>query len=88
MIDRKDDNGKALNAIRAVRASALNAINDIDKGDGRIERRFIPAGFDADGYFGPSEETYRDPDADEMVTLLEDFVAATEKFAARTGRRR
>lgn len=67
--------------IRIVRTSAQAALRLIANNDGKIETRRIPAGVGPEGYYGPREERFRDPDADEMEAALRAFLDATAKFA-------
>lgn len=85
MSDRSRDTGDALTKIRNVRGQALDAIAAIGTGDS--ESRHIDAHMDDDGeYVKGYFQHFRDPDADEMVSLLQDFVDKTAKFA-RKGKR-
>jgi hypothetical protein len=83
MPDRKNDTSEALTEIRAVRSRAISARERLALHDGQVERRQIPGGMDDDGYFGPTTERFRDPDADEMDALLAEFLEKTAKFAGR-----
>lgn len=83
MSDRRRDVGEALTEIRTVRSRAQSAIDRIEFNDGKVEYRRLPASMDEDGYVPVRTERFRDPDADEMVRLLEDFITASAKFARR-----
>jgi hypothetical protein len=83
-MDRKNDTSEALNEIRAVRSRAVLARAHLALNSGEIETRRNPAGMDDEGYFEPTLERFRDPDADEMDALLAEFIDKTTKFAGRT----
>ncbi len=81
MTDRRNDTSKALTEIRTVRSRAQSALELLAGNGGESEVRIIPASMDDDGYIPGGTERYRDPDADEMVRLLTEFVDKTERFA-------
>lgn len=87
MSERKNDTSEALTEIRTVRSRAESALERIALNDGKVERRRIPASMDEDGYVPATDVRFRDPDADEMVALLAEFVEKTTKFAGRRKRR-
>lgn len=83
MSDRSRDVSNALTEMRTVRSRAESAIARINTTlyDGKIESRRHPPRMDEDGYVEGWVERFRDQDADEMVALMQDFIAKTEKFA-------
>ncbi len=81
MSDRSKDVSEALTEIRTVRSRAQSALERLAQNDGELERLTIPASMDDEGYIPGRTERFRDPDADEMVRLLTEFVDKTECFA-------
>lgn len=84
MSDRSRDVSNALTEIRTVRSRAQAAVETLA---GDLETHRIPAILDEEGYLPPHEEPYRDPDADEMVALLTEFIEKTARFAKAGGHR-
>jgi hypothetical protein len=85
--DRSRDTSNALSEMRTVRSRAIAAIEALAKDGGEIEAIHHPASMDEDGYLDPYTEYVKDPDADEMLVLLTEFVAKTERFAKAGGHR-
>lgn len=87
MTDRSKHTSAALTEIRTVRSRAQSAIERIESNDGQAESEWLPARMDEDGYVEASRRRYRDPDADEMVALLNEFIEKTAHFATRAQRK-
>ena len=81
MTDRSRDVSEALTAIRKVRSLALQQITHIESNGGRIETTRTHATYNDDGEYVPASTAYhRDPDADRIVSLLNDFLTATKDY--------
>lgn len=82
--NRSRDVSEALTEIRTVRSRAQSAIARLNQNGGELERERIPAHFtDEDEYVPPLERRFKDPDADEMIALLTEFISKTTRFAKR-----